>query len=60
MFIWQLPKAKRYAVYKVIKKYLCKFGLYEYECNTYEYIKEAMSEKTKDLPYEIQEDAGLI
>ena len=55
LFVAQLPKEKRLAVYKASKKYLTDFGVFSYE-----YIKEVMSEKVKDLPYDIQRSAGLL
>lgn len=55
LFVAQLPKAKKYAVYKATKKYLADFGVFSYE-----YIKEAMSEKVRDLPYEVQRNSGLL
>ena len=55
LFVCQLPKRKQLAVYKAIKQYMADFGVFSFE-----YIKESMSEKVRDLPYEVQRNAGLL
>ncbi len=49
IFVSQLPKAKQFALYKIIKAQLIEADLFSYEN-----LVSVMDNKLKDFPYDVQ------